>query len=111
MPTALLSLLEERKNQQNTLKKGAMAEVKRLSSLLKKRFGFEALYLGGSLFTDKFRIGSDLDLIIKGMKIEDFFKAYALLLRESRHPVDLKPFEDLGLDFKKKILEGGMRVG
>lgn len=111
MPTAFLSLLEKRKKNRKVSKKEAVDEVERLASLLRKKFHFESLYLAGSLTTDTFHGHSDLDLIIKGMSIKDFFKAYALLLKESRRPVDLKPFEDLTPDFQHKILEGGIRIG
>jgi predicted nucleotidyltransferase len=111
MPTAYLSLLEKRKKQQKAMKEVAVDEVKRLVSLLRKKFRFESLYLAGSLTTDAFRRNSDLDLIIKGLSIKDFFKAYALLLKESSHSIDFKPFEDLAPDFQKKIFEGGRRIG
>jgi predicted nucleotidyltransferase len=111
MATHFLSLLEKRKKKKKISKKEAVDEVKRLASLLREKFRFESLYLTGSFTTDAFHEHSDLDLIIEGMSIKDFFKAYALLLKESRRPIDVKPFEDLTPDFQKKIFEGGLRIG
>jgi len=111
MATTFLSLLEKRKEKEKVLKKDAVDESKRLAFLLRKKFRFDSLYLAGSLTTDTFHMNSDLDLIIKGMSIKDFFKAYALLLKESRYPIDFKPFEDFTPDFQKIIFEGGIRIG
>jgi predicted nucleotidyltransferase len=111
MPTTFLSFLEGQKRKQRASKANALVEVERLASLLRKNFQFESLFLAGSLSTDTFRRNSDLDLIIKGIKIKDFFKAYAFLLKESHYPIDLKPFEDLAEDFQTRILEGGWRIG
>ena len=111
MATEFLSFLGKRKKELNAPREDALAEVKRLASLLRKNFNFESLYLTGSLTAGSFRRDSDLDLIVKGMSTKDFFKAYALLLKESRHPIDLKPFEDLTPDFQQTIITGGTRIG
>jgi len=106
-----LAYCESRKKRRQKLKSEALIDAKQLAALLRKHYKFEALYLYGSILSDNFTRGSDLDLVIKGMRIEDFFKAYALLLKESRFTVDLKPFEDLTDEFKTGIQERGMRIG
>jgi predicted nucleotidyltransferase len=111
METAFLALYESRRKRRQKLKAEALTDAKQMAALLRKHFEFESLYLYGSILSDTFKPGSDLDLVIKGMRIEDFFKAYALLLKESRFPVDLKPFEDLADGFKAGIQERGMRIG
>ena len=111
METAFLAVYESRRKRRQRVKAEAVTAAKQLAALLRKKFKFESLYLYGSILSDTFQGGSDLDLIIKGMRIEDFFKAYALLLKESRFPVDLKPFEELTDEFKAGIQERGMRIG
>jgi len=50
-------------------------------------------------------------MVIEGLKLEYFFKAHALLLKESTFDIDLKPFEDLSDDYQKKVLSGGLKIG
>lgn len=111
METAFLAFYESRRKRRQQVMAEAITDAKQLAALLRKHFKFESLYLYGSILSDTFKPGSDLDLVIKGMRIEDFFKAYALLLKESRFPVDLKPFEDLTDEFKAGIQERGMLIG
>jgi predicted nucleotidyltransferase len=108
---SLAGVLKEREAKLKALKQDAMEEAQRLASLLSERFKFEAIYLHGSLLSGKFRRHSDIDLIIKGLKMEDFFKAYAFLIKESKYEIDLKPFEDLKEDFKESVLAKGMKIG
>jgi len=42
-------------------------------------------------------------LAIEGLKEEEFLRVYALFLKSSRFPIDLKPFEDLDVPSKEKI--------
>lgn len=108
---SLSGVLKERELKLKALKQDAMEEAQRLASLLKDRFKFEAIYLHGSLLSGRFRRHSDIDMIIKGLRMEDFFKAYALLIKESKYEIDLKPFEDLKEDFKESVLAKGMKIG
>jgi predicted nucleotidyltransferase len=111
MATSFLAVYETRRKRVQQLKSEALADARKLAALLRNSYQFDSLYLYGSILSETFRPGSDLDLIIKGICPQDFFKAYALLLKESRLPVDLKPFEDLSDDFKAGILERGMLLG
>jgi len=107
---SLRAVFKEREKQKESLRKAAIAEVRRLAVLLRKRFQFESLYICGSILTDDFRSHSDIDMVIKGLRVEDFFKAHAFLLKESRYEIDLKPFEDLTEDLMEKVLTWGMKV-
>jgi len=93
------------------LKADALQEVHRLASLLREHYEFKALYICGSIVSGKFGPHSDIDIVIRGLKVRDFFKAYALLIKESKYKIDLKPFEDLTKDFKKKVLTTGGKIG
>lgn len=107
----LKSVLKEREKKRGVLRHCAIEEAKRLTALLRERFEFDSIYICGSILSDRFSLRSDIDMVIKGLKMEDFFKAYAFLIKEGRYKVDLKPFEDLTEDFKKKILAGGLKIG
>ena len=107
----LLTVLKEREKRAKILRQDAFSEARRLASLLKERFTFESIYICGSLLSGRFGYHSDIDMVIKGMRLENFFKAYALLIKTSRYEIDLKPFEDLPEDFKKNVITGGMKIG
>ena len=108
---SITTILKERKDRTRHLRKDALNEAKRLSSLLRRHYEFEALYLYGSVLTDRFGFHSDIDMAIKGMRVEVFFKAYAILIKESKYEIDLKPFEELTDELREKVLSGGIRIG
>lgn len=108
---SLTSALRERAEKAKALRLDAVEDARRLAALLHKHFEFEAIFLFGSVLSERFRRHSDVDMAIIGLRPEDFFKAHALLLRESRYDIDLKPFEDMPEDMKKKILSEGERIG
>ena len=82
--------------------------AERLSALLKKDFEYEALCLIGSVVKEKrFRPQSDIDFVIRGLKKELFLRAFALLIRNSAFQIDLKPWEELGVESKARVEEEG----
>lgn len=98
-----LALIERRELQKKNLCEAALREADRLSALLKKEFEYEALYLIGSVVKERgFHYQSDIDFVIKGLKRESFFKAFALLIKNSSFEVDLKPWEELSADSKAR---------
>lgn len=107
----LLEVFREREEKAEALRIGAKAEAHRLETLLRKRFEFETLFVVGSLASGRFGRHSDIDLVIKGLKTEDFFKAHALLIRESLYSIDLKPYEDLTGTFQSEVEKEGINVG
>jgi predicted nucleotidyltransferase len=111
MKTSYLPLIRKRRIGLKKFREQALLEAGRLASLLNSSFQFEALFLHGSVLSDSFRPSSDMDLVIKGLETRKFFSAYSLLLRESRFPVDLKPFEDLSEAFQTNILRVGVQIG
>lgn len=108
---SFLTLIREREQKRAALREDAIKEVQRLSEHLKKLYLFEAVYLCGSVVSGAFGRHSDIDLVIEGLKIEDFFKAYAFLIKESSYDIDLKPFEDIDKALRLKVLSEGIRVG
>ena len=108
---SLLVLIKERTKKVEARRQEAIIEARRLVLLLREKFTFQSLYLVGSILSSKFRLYSDIDMVIEGLKLEYFFKAHALLLKESTFDIDLKPFEDLSDDYQKKVLSGGLKIG
>lgn len=101
-------LLRRRDLRKKNLREAALKEAERLSVLLKAEFDYEALYLVGSVAKGKgFRFQSDIDFVIKGLKKDLFFKALALLIKNSRFEIDLKPWEELSAESKAKVEEEG----
>jgi len=108
---SLLKVLKQREEKAEARRQEAITETRRLAALLRERFAFDLLYLFGSVLAPRFSPRSDIDMVIRGLKMEDFFKAHAFLLKESAHEVDLKPFEDLDEFSRKKVLSEGLRIG
>jgi len=103
-----LALLEQRESQKMNLRKEALREAERLSSLLKEKFEYETLYLIGSVLKGRrFRLHSDIDLGIKGLKVDSFFKAFAFLIKNSSFPIDLEPWEELDAGSKARVEKEG----
>jgi hypothetical protein len=46
-------------------------------------------------------------LVIKGLKVDSFFKAFAFLIKNSPFPIDLKPWEELDAESKARVAEEG----
>lgn len=91
-----IDLFKKKEEESAALKAKALQESERLASLLKEKFKFDTLYLTGSLIREKrFSRHSDIDFVIRGLKIESFFKAFSLLISKSTFHVDLKPYEEL----------------
>lgn len=103
-----IALLRKKELQKKNLREVALKEAERLSALLKKEFEYEILYLIGSVIKGKsFSRHSDIDFVIRGLKKELFFKAFALLIKNSTFDIDLKPWEELSADSKAKVEKEG----
>lgn len=103
---------ERRIERSSSMKKAFRQEARRLTHLLiNKGYRFKRLYLFGSSLNQR-PLGpwSDIDLAIEGLEDELFFKTYALLLKEARFSVDLKPFEDLSRLFRERIKKEGEMI-
>jgi predicted nucleotidyltransferase len=107
----LSEVIKRQRAKRLALRKEALKEAKRLNLLLRERFEFEDIYIFGSVLTNRFSFKSDIDLAIKGLKTEDFFKAHAFLIRECGFAIDLKPFEDMTIELQKTVLLKGDRLG
>ncbi len=68
--------------------------------------GCSEVYLFGSLGTGTARDGSDIDIAVRGIRPEEFFKVYGELLTRLRHEVDLVDL-DLQSDFGQMLVKTG----
>jgi predicted nucleotidyltransferase len=68
-------------------------DVRKASTLLKSE-GCKAVYLFGSMVTGKIHESSDIDIGIKGLLPENFFKVYSKLYRNLENEVDLVDFDE-----------------
>ena len=108
---SLKRVLAERGRSRRSRQEQARTEAWKLAAELRQRFVFHRLYLIGSLAKGRFGSQSDIDLVIQGLAPESFFKGYAFLLKESRFPIDLKPFEDLPPEEQSRIVQEGKSLG
>ncbi len=106
--TGYIALFEKKEFQKRKLREAAAKEADRLAVLLKKEFEYEALYLIGSVVKGRrFNFHSDIDLVIKGLNRDLFFKVLALLIKNSAFRIDLKPWEELDCNSKVMVEEEG----
>ena len=73
-----------------------------------KRYNVSSVFLFGSSVGK--RNGKDIDLGIKGIKPELFFKLYGELFRYLPRPVDLVDLDSEDNYFTKQIIKGGKIV-
>ncbi|MCX7037957.1 MAG: nucleotidyltransferase domain-containing protein [Spirochaetes bacterium] len=103
------TLFERREKERELERLQVIEEVKRAATALRARFAYDELLLFGSLVSGKFDRHSDIDLAVKGLASEHFFKACAFLMHEisGNHDLDLKPYENL----RRRIDGEGIRIG
>jgi predicted nucleotidyltransferase len=106
------TLFERREKERELERLQVIEEVKRAATALRARFAYDELLLFGSLVSGKFDRHSDIDLAIKGLASDHFFKACAFLIHEisGNHDLDLKPYEDLDENLRRRIDGEGIRI-
>ena len=67
-------------------------DIEKATILLKKE-GCKAVYLFGSMVTGKIHQNSDIDIGVKGLPAEKFFKIYSKLYMNLDNKVDLVDFD------------------
>jgi predicted nucleotidyltransferase len=107
------TLFERRASEREAERLHMIEEVRRAAAALRKRFVYDELLLFGSLASGKFDRHSDIDLAVKGLASEHYFKACAFLIHElsGKHDLDLKPYEDLDESLRRRIDGEGVRIG
>lgn len=92
----------------DTFPKGFKKDIEKAIKILKS-YGCTEIYIFGSIVNGKFNEDSDIDIAVKGLKDEYFFKAFAELERELFYQIDLIDLDDSENRFAQFILaRGGM---
>lgn len=89
----------------------ARRDAEGISAILRERYGAEVWGIG-SLFDGlrPFRRDSDIDLVVRGIPKDMFFKALADAEGAAAFPVDLIPWEDANDLIRETVLERGVRL-
>jgi predicted nucleotidyltransferase len=107
------SIWEARKAEEKRKRDSAIEKAKVVAKALKERYDVKEVILFGSLIwrPDFFWKGTDIDLLVKGLKDERYFKALADISAIS-HPfnIDLIPFEKAWPSVKERALKEGLRL-
>jgi len=80
-------------------------DLQKAVNLLNTR-GFDEVYLFGSLADASSHADSDIDIAVRGIKSEDYFKIYGELLMLCDHSLDLVDL-DLQKQFGEKLIKNG----
>lgn len=64
------------------------------------------IVFGSLIEREKFRLNSDIDIGVEGLKDENFFKAYAELIDKIDVKIDMISIENIDGVFKEKVLQG-----
>ncbi|MCM8787254.1 MAG: nucleotidyltransferase domain-containing protein [Candidatus Omnitrophica bacterium] len=92
-----------KENLKREFRKEALKEAIHIACILQKRFGAKEIILYGSLAKEKyFDTASDIDLVVKGLG-DKYLKAYGYCLRLSKFNLDIRAYEDMPLNFRKKV--------
>lgn len=101
------SIYEKKMNLQQQRRKEALREAKHIARILGERFGAKEVILYGSLSQERyFDMASDIDIVAKGLG-DQYLKAYGYCLRLSKFNLDIRAYEDLPDQYKKKVNEEG----
>jgi predicted nucleotidyltransferase len=107
------SIWEERQAEENRKRDLAIEKARVVAKILKEKYQAKEVILFGSLIwrPDFMWERTDIDLLVRGLKSEKYFKALADISIIS-HPfhVDLIPFEKASPSVKKRIVEEGLRL-
>ena len=105
-------LLRERDRRREELRKRTLASAREAAKALRELFAFQDLYVIGSVLGPRFRLTSDVDLVVAGLDMREFHRAHAFLMEKIGGPlaIDLKALEDLPESMQRRIREQGVRV-
>lgn len=87
-------------------------DIERAIEILKKS-GAKEIYIFGSIVNGNTNNNSDIDLAVKGIYQDDFYKVLSVLYFELKNNVDLVDLDDKENRFSKMLLESGelLKVG
>jgi len=87
----------------DTLPKRIKDDIEKATEIL-KRYGCSEIFIFGSLVKGRYNENSDIDIAIRGLKDEDYFKVLAELGRDLLCEVDLIDLDDKENRFAQFVL-------
>lgn len=98
-------------NLQN-LPKTYQEDIKKAIEILKEN-GAKEVFVFGSIVNGKINENSDIDIAVKGLKEEEFFRVASILNFELENEIDLVDLDDKKNRFAQMLLELGglLKVG
>jgi predicted nucleotidyltransferase len=111
--TEYRSVWEERKAEEERKRDLAIKRAREVAKILKEKYETKEVILFGSLIwrPDFLWRGTDIDLLVKGLKSEKYFEALAdISFISLPFHVDLIPFEKAWPSIKERALKGGLRL-
>ncbi|MFQ5708376.1 MAG: nucleotidyltransferase family protein [bacterium] len=93
-------------------RKQALQAAKQIAALLKQKFGAEQVFVFGSTLSEEyFRLHSDIDIAVKGLTAENFFRAYyEAYYADHGFKVDLIDLRTCSDFLKRKIIQEGREL-
>lgn len=87
-------------------------DIEKAIKILKEN-GATEVYIFGSIANGKFNENSDIDIAVKGIKAEEFYKVAGILMFELENKIDLIDLDDNNNRFAQMILKVGglLKVG
>ncbi len=84
-------------------------DIKKAVKILKEN-GATEIYIFGSIVNGNFNKNSDIDIAIKGIKQEDFYRVASILMFELKKEIDLVDLDDENNRFAQMILKGNSLI-
>jgi len=107
------SVWEKRQKEEKRRRQFAIKKAKAVAKILKEKYQAKEVILFGSLIwrPDFLWIGTDIDLIVRGLQDERYFEILAdISVISPPFHVDLIPFEKAWPSIKKRALKEGLRL-
>lgn len=87
-------------------------DIKKAIEILKEN-GAKEVFIFGSIANGKFNMNSDIDIAVRGIEAEKFYKVASILMFELENEFDLIDLDDKENRFSQMLLEVGglLKVG
>ena len=90
----------------NNLPYSFQEDIKKATKILKEN-GAKEVFIFGSIANGKFNENSDIDIAVKGLKENDFYKIASILMFELENEFDLIDLDDKENRFSQMLLKIG----
>lgn len=96
----------------NNLPNSYQEDIKKAIAILKEN-GAKEVFIFGSIANGKFNENSDIDIAVKGISQENFYKIASILMFELQNEFDLIDLDDKENRFSQMLLDIGglLKVG